>query len=395
MKLATVFHFPEYGGPQNQTVRLSPILRDLGVETVALAPAGSGADRIAASGVVVIPVSISRVRATKDIRVNLRMALAFPRDVTVLRRHFKSSRPDVVQLNNLMNPHAAIAARSLGIPVVWQLLDTFPPRWIRRIMMYPVRALADVIMPIGHRVAEAHPGAHAFVNRSVVFYPPVDATTFGPNGDSALRPELGISSEDPVVTVVGNVNRQKGHEHFIRSAAILKRRFPNVRFVIAGAIHDTHVGYFEQLKSLAKESGLTLNQDIFFLGSRLDIPNLMNGSDVFALASIPNSEGTPTVILEAMASGLPVVATDVGSVREVIEDGVTGFVVPPLDHQSMANRIGDLLDDAAMRYSFGAKSRVRVESEFSLERCAQAHLSAYELAIAHRRSKGKTKSASS
>jgi glycosyltransferase involved in cell wall biosynthesis len=104
--------------------------------------------------------------------------------------------------------------------------------------------------------------------------------------------------------------------------------------------------------------------DVLFLGARQDIDRQLQGFDLFALASVPRSEGIPTVLLEAMSSGLPVVATDVGGVTEIVEEGVTGLVVPALS------------DDAL------ASAALRVVERFSVGRCADVHVRAYTKALA-------------
>jgi glycosyltransferase involved in cell wall biosynthesis len=368
-------------------LRLTAPLAERGVESLAVLPEGSGAARLRAGSVPVEIIELGRVRAVKDLRVQARMAARFPRDMWALIRLFRSHKPDVVILSGLMNPHAAIAARMLGIPVTWQLLDTRPPMALRKVMMQPIRWLSDSLMRIGYRVAEAYPGAASFDDRMVVFYPPVDAEMFQPNPepDRSLRAELGIAADAPVVGVIGNINPQKGHEYFVEAAAIVHRVIPDAKFVVAGHIYPNHTQYYESLLARAERHGLIPGKDIFYLGPRHDIPNVLASIDVFALASVPNSEGTPTVILEAMACGKPVVATDVGSVREVVAEGNTGYVVPPMQPERMAVRLVELLGDRDRVRSFGRAARQRVENEFSLGACVDAHIRAMDLAIAHRK----------
>lgn len=387
MKALSVLHFPEFGGPHNQMLRLTRPLQGRGVESLAVLPEGAGADRLRAGAVPVEIMNLGRVRAVKDPRVQVRMLGRFPLDMWHLIRLFRREKPDVVVLSGLMNPHAALAARVLGIPVMWQLLDTRPPMPVRKFMMRVIRALSDSLMPVGYNVAASHPGSESFGDRMVVFYPPVDTDAFRPQPESAkpLRVELGIPMDAPVVGVIGNINPQKGHEYFVEAAAIVKRSIPDARFVVAGHIYPNHRAYYESLLERARSLDLEPGKDIFYLGSRQDIPDILASIDLFALASVPNSEGTPTVILEAMACGVPVVASDVASVGEVVSDGQTGYVVPSMEPEIMASRIVDLLQDSDRRRVFSATGRKRVESEFSMEACVDAHIRAFELAIAHRK----------
>jgi glycosyltransferase involved in cell wall biosynthesis len=391
MKVLSVMHFPEFGGPHNQTLRLSAPLRQRGIESVAVLPEGAGADRLRSGGVDVRILPLGRVRAVKDPRIQGRMIARFPVDMWQLIRLIRKEQPDVVMLSGLMNPHGAIVARLLGIPVTWQLLDTRPPRQLRSVMMKLISRLADSLMPVGHQVALAHPGASAFAERMVVFYPPVDLEVFRQRdlSERPLRIELGIPDDAPVVGVVGNINPQKGHEYFLDAAAQVKRSIPDARFVIAGHIYPNHAMYFHSLLERAEAHGLIRDKDVFFLGPRQDIPDVMASIDVFALASVPNSEGTPTVILEAMACGLPVVASDVASVSEVVADGETGYVVPSMQPSSMAERISCLLANRDRQQEFGHRARKRVEAEFSMDACVEAHVKAFRLAIRHRGSKRK------
>lgn len=389
MKVVSVLHFPEFGGPHNQSLRLTNPLASAGVESISVLPPGPGADRLQADGASVRTMPLGRIRAIRDVRVQVETTARFPLDLVQLVRAFRSLKPDVVQINGLINPHGAIAARALGIPVVWQLLDTRPPLKVRQAAMLPVRALADVVMSTGVAVARMHPGAMEFGERLVPFFPPVDMELFSPLERGTLREELGVPNGTPIVGVVANVNPQKGHEYLIDAFAMVRERQPDATLVIAGHWYDTHAGYFEQLKAQAARHNLIVGKDVYFLGSRSDVPSLLPDFDVFALASVPNSEGAPTAIIEAMSSGVPVVATDVAAIPEVVVEGETGFLVPSLDSASLAARITQLLDDEGLRRRMAEASRARVLEEFSLERCVAAHIHAYELAIDHRKGSGR------
>lgn len=383
MKIAAILHFPEFGGPHNQLLRLHRPLAERGADLVAILPEGPGAKRLREGGLDVRTISLGRVRAVKNIGVQARMLGRFPLDILDLVRLFRKERPDVIQVSSLMNPHAAYAAKMLGIPVVWQIVDTRPPMKLRQIMMAQIRYLADVVMPIGEAVRDAHPGAADFGDRSVLFFPPVDLEAFQPDGAANLRTELGIDEDQPIVSVIGNINPQKGHEYFLQSAALIKRKHPSAVFVVVGHLYENHRDYFETLLNQAEGDGLVNGSDLHFLGSRQDIPEILRSTDVFALASVPNSEGLPTVILEAMACGVPVVASDVASVAEAVVHGQTGFVVDSQDSRGMADRISALLSNGELRKRFGARARSEAEERYSLDAYADTHMLAYDLAVAH------------
>jgi glycosyltransferase involved in cell wall biosynthesis len=254
---------------------------------------------------------------------------------------------------------------------------------LRRAMMPLVARLADVIMSTGRAVGRVHPGAEALGDRLHIFFPPVDPEAFAVEGvdQGAARAEFGFVPEDVVMGTVGNLNPQKGHEYLIRAAAIARASQANVKLLIVGASHDTHRKYERGLYRLSTELGLVVGRDIVFAGPRADVPQALAAMDIFVLSSVPCSEGAPTVVQEAMMMGLPVVGTDVGAVAEVVEDGVTGCIVPPLDPQAIADAALPLLRDPALRKSMGRAGRQRAVARFSLERCVQVHLQAYDHAL--------------
>ena len=121
---------------------------------------------------------------------------------------------------------------------------------------------------------------------------------------------------------------------------------------------------------------------------------LVPGFDLFLQTSVPRSEGVSTTVLEAMASGIPVVSTDVGALSEVVVDGVTGWLVAPLDDGAMIKAATTLLDDAEARARMGVEARLRAVELYDVEVSADAHLRAYELAAARagrRKRPGRTK----
>jgi glycosyltransferase involved in cell wall biosynthesis len=383
-----VIHYAVYGGPHNQALRLAAPLRERGWETVVLLPdeAGNAAERLRAAGVETLTAPLERIRATRSPEPHLRLAQNFRNDVSRIERVLEAQSADLALIGGLHNSQAAFAARRAGRAVVWQILDTNSPVAFRRLAMRGVTRLADVIMSTGREVARVHPGALAFGDRLVSYLPPVDVGEFAPDAgrSSAARSELGLAASDPVVGTVNNLSPMKGHLTFVRAAAQVRRRRPNVRFVLLGAAYEHRSDYTRMLLDEAESLGLRVGSELLVVDPGSRVSRLAPALDLFWLTSEPRSEGIPTTVEEAMALGIPVVAADVGGVHEIVDDGETGLLVPPRDPEALVAATEPLLDDPVRRRQMGEAARARAAADFNVDRCADSHVVAFERAIEHR-----------
>jgi glycosyltransferase involved in cell wall biosynthesis len=386
-RFLTVIHYAVYGGPHNQALRLAGPLRERGWETLVLLPDEPGAaERLRDAGVETLTVPLERIRATRSPEVHLRLARNFRGDVRRIERVLESREADLALIGGLHNFQAAFAARRTGRAVVWQILDTHSPMAFRRLAMRGVAHFADVVMSTGHEVARVHPGALGFGDRLVPYLPPVDVAEFAPDPErsAAARAELGLGPGDLVVGAVNNLSPMKGHLTFIRAAALLRQRVPNVRFLLLGATYEHRSEYTQMLFDEAESLGLRVGSDLLLVDPGSRVSQLAPALDLFWLTSEPRSEGIPTTVEEAMALGIPVVAANVGGVREIVDEGETGFLVPPRDPEAVVAATEPLLDDPARRRQMGDAARNRAVADFNVDRCADAHVIAFERAIEHR-----------
>jgi glycosyltransferase involved in cell wall biosynthesis len=243
-----------------------------------------------------------------------------------------------------------------------------------------VTRLADAVMCTGATVARAHPGAEGLGERLVLFFPPVDLELFRPDPAvrSRARDELGLDADGPVVGTVGNLSPMKDHPNLVRAAAIVKREQPDTRFVILGSGHGHRHGYAEELLGAGEALGLEPGIDLILRDPGERVAELAQAFDVFWLSSRSRSEGLPTVVGEAMALGLPVVATRVGSVAEALERG--GVLVPPGDPDALARAAATLVESPSSRAELGEEGRRWASERFSVEASADAHIRAFEIA---------------
>jgi glycosyltransferase involved in cell wall biosynthesis len=201
----------------------------------------------------------------------------------------------------------------------------------------------------------------------------IDDTLRPVAGDRAeVRRELGVPDDAVLCLTVGNLSPQKDHENLIRAAAAVSDLVPPVYFAVAGG-----GPILQHLSDHAAELGV--GDRVSFLGSRDDVPRLLRGSDLFVLSSA--WEGLPITVLEAMAAGVPCVSTAVGGVPEVIRDGVNGYVVPPRDHEALADKIALLSRDAGRRSRLAAAARRSYEKAFTAKHMVGQTEALYDLAL--------------
>ncbi len=183
------------------------------------------------------------------------------------------------------------------------------------------------------------------------------------------RTALGAPLEAPLLGFVGRLHPQKNVAALLAAMKQVKERFPAARLVVVGD---------GELRSAleAQAQALGLQSSVIFAGQRTDVPEILAALDAFTLPSL--WEGLPNAALEAMAAGLPVIATRVGGVPEVVVDEVTGLLVPPGDSNALAEAIVRLLQDPDGRQAMGQAGRERVRAHFSVERMVRETEALYE-----------------
>lgn len=184
-----------------------------------------------------------------------------------------------------------------------------------------------------------------------------------------IRREFGINPRSPLVAVVCRLIAGKGVEYFLRAAAGVADRFPQARFLVVGG-SDFDLKYRQTLEELA--ATLDVNGRVIFTGERHDVTALLREIDLFVLPSL--SEGSSNALLEAMAAGIPVVATNVGGNPEIVQDGRTGVLVPARDPVALSQAIIRVLECPELARQLGRAGYERAAKHFSIEsavRCTE------------------------
>lgn len=276
-----------------------------------------------------------------------------------LHRLARGARIDVIHHNNGLDVRAVLLAKWLGVPSIAYQRGT---EWNSPTVRY-ISRFVDAYVANSEATKGVLLGLGLQSDRIKVIYPPIDLQRFHPGVDaSRQRRELGIGAGDLTFGIPGTLLKWKGHDVFLKAARLVLEALPAARAVVIGEVPDGSTGYRDELMGLARELGI--EDRTVFTGFRKDIPELIQLLDVVVHASV-KPEPFGRVIAEGMAMGKPVVASRLGGPIEIIEDGETGFLVPPGDPEKLGRRIIELLTTPSLAQRLGNNARVQAAARFS------------------------------
>lgn len=294
------------------------------------------------------------------------------RSVRWLLRELPRVKPDLVHSNTLYLLPAAIAARMLRIPHLWHVHEIVARSrrmgtllsWLANRFSTRVIAVSDAVR---RQLVRDYP---PLASKVTVIRNGIDPRSHHPEVDShAFRAELGLGPDDVLVGMLGRIHRMKGQDFFLEAIRRLPRR-ENLTFAMVGGVFAGDEAMLEGLQHKVRAEGL---DHVRILDFRTNVAEIHAAFDVFVLPSaLPDP--FPTVVLEAMATGRPVIATNHGGAAEMVVEGETGFLVDPDDAETLGRRIMTLVDDASLRRRMGSQGRSRLLALFSLGRFVQDYL---------------------
>ncbi len=369
IRIVLVISNLEYGGAQRQVVELANHMD----------PARFEVHVVSLSDYLPLAEGLRR----REGRVHVvRKALKFDATVPLrLAKLLRRLKADVVH-GYLFDAEVAarVAGRLAGTPlVIGSERNTDYALKRRQLLVYRLtRGCVDVI------IANSSAGA-AFNSRTLgmdmsryrVVHNGVDTTRFKPQSREAIRRELGLAEDEPVVGMFASFKQQKNHPLLFAAARRVLDRMERARFLFVGeqlwgGMHGSDL-YRQEMDRLV--DALRLRERCVFAGNRDDVERVYPACDVTVLPSL--FEGTPNVLLESMACGVPVVATDVSDNARVAPDGRVGYIVPLGDEAALAEKLLALLGDADLRQRMGTAARTWIEQEFSSERLAEKTAAVY------------------
>ena len=340
-----------YGGAETQVVHLATRLKARGweVQLVSLVPPQAYVEDLETRGIPVFSLGIKR-------------KFPDPRPVFRLARFIRKWQPDIVHSHMV---HANLLARVVRTLAPFPVLvctahNIDEGGRLREILYHLTDPLCDLTTQVSQAGLERYVHVGAVPRHKIRYIPNgVNTERFKPNSEDRLRVRKELGVDGFVWLAVGRFDLQKDYSNMLQAFARLIHKHPDTILLIAGE------GPLKKtMENMARELGI--EKQVKFLGIRRDIPQLMNAADAYVMSS--SWEGMPMVLLEASATGLPIVATDVGGNREVVLDGVTGFLVPPRNPEALAEAMLRMMNlPEEKRREMGRAARKHVEENFSLD----------------------------
>ncbi|CAG0981360.1 glycosyltransferase family 4 protein [Geobacter sp.] len=289
----------------------------------------------------------------------------FPQAFAIIT-YARRNRIDIIHINNdpVGNLSGVIAARIVGIPCVCHVRGTL---WDSSLTKRVMGAI-DYFLPVSKFIRDEVLKFGVSPERVTIVPEGFDFSRFSDKTELNIRDEFGIPADAPLVGIAGVLMEWKGQETVIRSMRHVLEIFPECRLIIMGEAPEGHEWYRERLESVAEETG-TSNR-IVFTGFRKDTEQIFRQLDIVVHASL-SPEPFGRVIVEGMAAGAAVVASALGAPPEILEEGVTGMLVPPGDPYALGQALVKLLADDKLRRRIGKAAREEALSVYGLDKHAQ------------------------
>lgn len=377
-RVAHILPFPGIGGTEHATLRIAQALTPYNFESVIVCLEDTHELRtfFGQAGFPIITVPAPQP--------SIRRGLSFLQSAAALAAQLRSLDIQLVHCADaLAGYHASFAGALARIPVLCHIRNRHPDM-TRRVRFY-LRAVNHFAF-VSRNTWEHFP-IPVTERRGTVIYDgiepvPDEALRSGAGAAAKIRAEFGISSDTRLIGMVARVSPQKDYETLIAAAARIVTAHPDTRFMVVGDYSggDINRAYYAKLRVLLENSGM--DRFFVFTGYRSDVPQFLNAFDVMVLST--HQEGLPLVLIEAMARGLPVVATAVDGIPELIEDGVNGLLYSHENSFALAEKLSYLLDHPQARVSLGNRGRQTVDQKFTVGKFAASVAELYQKLLTRR-----------
>jgi len=378
-----VYHFlpaNAVGGISNQTLAIAKQLEGDGFEQVVVTPRESGPflDRVSEAGLETRqwPYRLPRhLEGFDDAIHDIAWTLRFGPSILWLYRRFRQEDVDVVHINGLLLLEPAIAAWFSDVDVVWYLVsDDIYPAWLVRLLVPAVERIATEVAVISeeNRSFYRQPEEDTIIVPGAIDVASLRSDEPSDRAAEALEERYGTDDADAVVATLGKVHPMKGQEYAIEALRYVDR---DIHYLIVGPKKDAE--YVAKLNHLSSEYGL--EDRVHVTGFVEDKTAVLSLIDIYLLPSI--GEGTPLSIMEALALRTPVIATDVGGVSELLDDGSAGQLVQRRSPEAIARAVRRYLRNPELASQHAERGGELVSERYAVESVAESYRDLYTTCI--------------
>jgi glycosyltransferase involved in cell wall biosynthesis len=308
----------------------------------------------------------------------LQYSLSFKKTASQIEKYCKDNNIAIIHSNTSAVLEGAYVAKNLKIKHLWHIHEIITrPKAIFKFLSYVISKNSHSVIAVSEAVKSHMLDSGYFSKDSIkVIYNGVDNNKFNPNNDSSyIREELGISKEDIVVGMIGRVNSWKGQSDFLKAVNKVLGGNTKVKAVLVGGVFEGEEWRMKELKEKAAAS--PYSSRIIIEEFRKDSENVHSLFDIFVMPST-QPDPLPTVVLEAMATGRPVVAYSHGGVTEMVKESYNGLFAEACNPERLGEKIQILLKDEELRLAMGRNSLERQKEYFSLSSYIKNFESTYD-----------------
>jgi glycosyltransferase involved in cell wall biosynthesis len=356
-----------FGGPERRIVNVAHELKKIGVYTTILMPTiqSENFENYALNkNVSYIKIDITRL--TLENFFLLRYVLRFFKELIMIRNHIKKVSPDIVHINGAYQFKSLIAALFSKKRIVWHLNNESAHPTVKFVFSFLKFFNCSFIVSSDRTKEFFIPKIN---NKRLVskIIPPVLTSEILP------KKNYRLVSKNITIGTLTNISPQKDILTFVKSAHEISKKYPNAKFLIAGPLHKSQRSYYKKI--LTEINKLNMNDKIKFVGFTKNINNFLKSIDIFVCTSA--WEAGPIAVWEALAAGLPVVSTNVGSTAIFLEKKKCGYVANVQDYRSISLFVVKLIENLKLREKFGKNARKVACDHLSVNISALLHKKHY------------------
>ncbi|MEG2353337.1 MAG: glycosyltransferase family 4 protein [Clostridium sp.] len=296
----------------------------------------------------------------------IKYGIGFSKSIFKLKKYIKEKDIDIIQSNTVAVLEGAVLHSITKKPHIWHVHEIIKePKFLNDFYKKFLPKHATKIVCVSEAVKENLLTENKkYEEKFKVIHNGIDSLKFTAYENNKIREELNLTKDEIIIGTIGRVNKIKGQGFLLDVAKKVIKKHDNVSFYLVGSAFEGQENLMEELVEKSKDE--ELKGRVYISEFRSDIADIYNNLDIFVLSSI-KPDSFPTVVLESMSTGIPVVANVTGGVNEMIEDGKDGFLIHDISVDNMANKLEKLIEDENLRKTFAREGISKIKTRFTTE----------------------------